>query len=239
MPNSVGTSLTPASNSTKAPLSRRWILVAGTGTRDRIPEADALAARAIGEELALHSYGLITGGWTGVDSIATESFLKQLHSRGGDPKECLIQVVPANRRSEHNEGRISTTPRGAREWLEPQKYADAVILIGGVGGTFNTWLGALHDGLPRFPFGGTHGDAKLAFGHTVKLWELIPVPGITLDEFKRLGQEVKTPHDAQNVARYLVEKLLVPSLKAVDDRSRRDIAWEASIFISYERIPTG
>jgi hypothetical protein len=235
MPDNVGTSLPPASSSTNVPLSRRWILVAGTGTRDRIPEADALAARAVGEELALHGYGLITGGWNGVDSIATESFLKQLHSRGGDPNDCLIQVIPEGRQPKHKEGRISTTPRGGREWLEPQKYADAVILIGGVGGTFNTWLGALHDGLPRFPLGGTHGDAKSAFCHTLKLWELIPVPGITLNEFKRLEQEIKSNLDAQNVARYLVEQLLVPSLKAVDDRSRRDIAGEASIFISYSR----
>jgi hypothetical protein len=121
------------------------------------------------------------------------------------------------------------------EWLEPQKYADAVILIGGVGGTFRTWLGALHDGLPRFPFGGTHGDAKLAFRHTLDLWELIPIPGITSTEFKRLEQEIKSPSDAQEVAKYLVEQLLVPSLKAVDDRSRRDTNGEASLFISYSR----
>lgn len=200
-----------------------------------MPESDKLAAKAVGDELALHGYGLITGGWNGVDSIVTESFLNRLHSRGGNPADCLIQVLPKGRRPKHKEGRISTTPHGGMEWLEPQKYADAVILIGGEGGTFRTWLGALHDGLPRFPLGGTHGDAKLAFRHTLDLWELIPVPGITSTEFKKLEREINSPSDAQDVARYLVEQLLVPSLKAVDDRSRRAIDGEASIFISYSR----
>jgi hypothetical protein len=229
------TPLPPGNSSKDAPLSRRWILVAGTGTKDRIPESDALAATAIGDQLALYGYGLITGGWNGVDAVVTASFLNRLHGRGEDPKDRLIQVLPKGRRPQHKEGSISTAPHGGMEWLEPQKYADAVILIGGRGGTFSTWLGALHDGLPRFPFGGTHGDAELAFRYTLDLWELIPIPGITRDAFKRLEREIKFPSDAQDVARYLVEELLVLSLTAIDDRSRRAIAGEASIFISYSR----
>jgi hypothetical protein len=112
MSDNVGTSLPPASSSREVSLFRRWILVAGTATKEGISEADKLAARAIGEELALHGYGLITGGWNGVDSEVTESFLNRLHSRGEDPKDCLIQVLPKGRRPKHKEGRTLTTRHG-------------------------------------------------------------------------------------------------------------------------------
>lgn len=50
-------------------LYRRWILLAGTGNKVGTPEVDILAAKAIGKELATHRYGLITGGWHGVDYV--------------------------------------------------------------------------------------------------------------------------------------------------------------------------
>ena len=44
-------------------LSRRWILVAGTGLESGAPEGDDFAAKAVGKELSKHRYGLITGAW--------------------------------------------------------------------------------------------------------------------------------------------------------------------------------
>ncbi|MFH0998551.1 MAG: hypothetical protein V1844_24130 [Pseudomonadota bacterium] len=114
--------------SSNVSVPRRWVLVAGTGLEVGTPPTDILAARAVGEQLAKHRYGLITGGWHGVDYVATESFLRQLQSDTIDPKDYLIQVVPEERQSGHRDGHIVKTPYGAREWLEPQKYADAVIL---------------------------------------------------------------------------------------------------------------
>jgi hypothetical protein len=232
-------SLPPANGSSEIILSRRWILVAGTGLEVGVPEADVLAARAVGEELANYRYGLITGAWHGVDYIVTESFLNQLDRLSLDPKDFLIQVLPEDWRPHHNRGRIVKTPHGGREWLEPQKYADAVILIGGRGGTYRTWLGALHDGLPRFPFGGTDGDAGLAFRQTLDLWELIPVPGITSTEFERLEAKITSQSDARAVAQYLVGELLFRSLGAVDALSRGNVDGVASIFISYSRQDSG
>jgi TIR domain len=216
-------------------LSRRWILVAGTGLEFGTPEEDILAAKAVGEELARHRYGLITGVWHGVDYIVTQSFLDQLRRLSLDPKDYLIQVVPEDRPLYHNEGHIVRTPYGGREWLEPQKYADAVVLIGGRGGTYRTWLGALHDGIPRFPLGGTREDAEKAFRETLDLWELIPVPGITRAEFERLGRKIQSEPDAELVAQYLVGELLWRSLDAVDAFSRGNVDGAASMFISYSR----
>ena len=52
-----------------SPCTRRWIPVAGTGKKVGTPEVDILAAKAIGKELATLRYGLITGGWHGVDYV--------------------------------------------------------------------------------------------------------------------------------------------------------------------------
>lgn len=217
------------------PAARRWVLVAGTGLETGTPHADILAARAVGEQLAKHQYGLVTGGWHGVDHVVAESFLGQLAADGRDPKDYLIQVIPEDWQPRHRGGHVVRTPHGAREWLEPQKYADAVVLIGGRGGTYGTWLGALHDGIPRFPFGGTQGDAERAYRETLDLWELIPVPGITLDGFRELGRPIRSADDAQTVARHLVDPLLWQSLDAVDALSRGNVSAAASVFISYSR----
>lgn len=217
------------------PLSRRWVLVAGTGLETGTPEPDIFCARAVGEELAKHQYGLITGVWHGVDYVVRESFLTQLRSLSLDPSDYLIQVVTDDRQIPPDEGRVARVSYGADEWLAPQKYADAVVLIGGRGGTYRTWLGALHDGIPRFPLGGTSGDAESAFKQTLDMWELIPVPGVTRTEFEKLGGKIQSGSDAKAVAQYLVGELLWRSLNAVDALSRGDANNAASVFISYSR----
>jgi hypothetical protein len=192
-------------------------------------------AKAVGEQLAKSRYGLVVGGWPGVDYVVTESFLNQLSSCSLDPTDYLIQVLSLGRPLLHDKGPIIRTPYGGREWLEPQKYADAVIMIGGRGGTFDAWLGALHDGIPRFPVGGTDGDAASAFKKTCDLWELIPVPGITRSAFEKLGPKISSEADAKAVAEYLVQELLWRSLKAIDDLSRGKGPSQNSIFVSYSR----
>src|SRR5688500_4220912 len=117
----------PESPETDRFLSRRWILVAGTGLESGVPQADVLAARAVARELVTHRYGLITGGWPGVDYVVTEEFLRQLHNLRLHPRDYLIQVVPGDRAVFHDEGQVVRTSYGPQEWQEPQKYADAVV----------------------------------------------------------------------------------------------------------------
>jgi hypothetical protein len=214
--------------------SKRWVLVAGTGLVHGTPTEDVHAARAVGAELARSRYGLITGGWPGVDHVATEAFIEELLRAGLKLEDHLIQVVTEDRVVSHAAGRIVRTKPGPNEWLEPQKYADAVIVIGGRGGAYRAWLGALHDGLPRFPLGGTQGDATTAFQQTQEMWELIPVPGITLDQFNGLARRIDSPEAARAVADHLVHELLPRSLNAVDADSRQ-VGTAPSLFISYSR----
>ena len=51
-------------------------------------------AKAVGVELAKYRYGLVVGGWHGVDYLVTESFLNELSSHSLDPRDYLIQVLP-------------------------------------------------------------------------------------------------------------------------------------------------
>jgi predicted Rossmann-fold nucleotide-binding protein len=215
--------------------STRWVMVAGTGLIHGTPTEDVNVAKAVGAELARYRYGLITGGWPGVDYIATESFINQIIKSGLNPEDHLIQVISEGRSADQNVGKIVRTSYGPNEWLEPQKYADAVIIIGGRGGTYKTWLGAVHDGLPRFPIGGAQGDSALAFHQTQEMWEVIPVPGITFDQFSKLAQSVDSQEAADAMAKYVVGELLWRSLNAVDSTSKTALETAPSIFISYSR----
>ena len=215
--------------------SKRWVMVAGTGLVIGTPIEDINAAKAMGAELARNRYGLITGGWPGVDYIATESFINQIINSGLNPDDHLIQVISEGRAACHNVGKIIRTSYGPNEWLEPQKYADAVVIIGGRGGTYKTWLGALHYGIPRFPIGGTQGDSAMAFHQTQEMWEVIPVPGITLDQFDKLAQRIDSQETADAIANYVVNELLWRSLSAVDLTSQVISKTAPSIFISYSR----
>lgn len=213
----------------------RWVLVAGTGLVEGTPIGDVLAAKAIGTELARNRYGLITGAWPGVDYLATQAFVEELHRQGLDPDNYLIQVSSPHRAIDLRFGKTVHVPEGPSEWLEPQKYADAIVIIGGLGGTYKTWLGALHDGLPRFPFGGTDGDATTAFNQTKELWEIIPIPGISLGQFERLDRRIDSAEAAAEVAQYITDELLWRALSAVDASSRNSTNNANSIFISYSR----
>ena len=213
----------------------RWVLVAGTGLVEGTPTSDIYAAAEVGKELARNRYGLVTGAWPGVDFLATKSFVEEISIQGLDPNDYLIQVVSPHRSIDHPYGTIVRTKEGPSEWFEAQKYADALIAIGGLGGTYKTWLSALHDSLPRFPIGGTEGDSKKAFFHTKELWEVIPIPGITIGQFEKIGQKIDSKESASEVARYITEELLWRTLDEVDAASREVSDREKSIFISYSR----
>lgn len=227
--------MTAEINNSEITASKRWVMVAGTGLKYGTPIEDVYAAKAIGAELASNRYGLITGGWDGVDYIVAEAFINQISKLGLNPEDHLIQVIPEGKPIYHNIGKIIGTGYGANEWLEPQKYADAVIIIGGQGGTYDAWLGAVHDGLPRFPLGGIEGDSAKAFKQTKYMWEVIPVPGITLEQFNCLAQRVDSEESADKIAKYVVGELLWRSLSAVDSTSKVGLKTAPSLFISYSR----
>jgi len=215
------------------------VLVVGTGIPSDLNASERLAARAIGKFLAQYQYGLITGGWPGVDEIVTKSYIDEIRSKKLNLSDYVIQVVTEDRQVFCEEGHIVRVPQNTREWLEPQKFADAIFFVGGRGGTYVTWLGALHGGMPRFPLGGSSGDANIAFKQTYEYWELMPIPGIDQIQFKELGRSIKTETDAIWLAEYIIKELLPRSLDAVDAVQRRNTDDAKSIFISYSHNDEG
>lgn len=172
----------------------RWVLVAGTGRQAGLPETEALLAEALGAALAEQHFGLVVGGWPGVDYLVARGFERALHAKARDLalSDYLIQVVadckpaiypPQADYPNFRGGYEIKVPTGTREWLEALKYADAVVLLGGEGGTRETYFYATQEQRPVFPVACTGGDAAWVFQDCAERWEVFPYQGFTQEEF--------------------------------------------------------
>jgi hypothetical protein len=152
-----------------------WILVAGTGTSEwqKLDEKVQRTCIALGESLARAGYGVVTGGWRGVDDLTSRSFARELERFSIPLEDRLIQVVH----------------RGDEEWTESVKRADAVVLIGGVGGTWSTGEYGLAFGRVVLPLADTGGDAAKFYMRMQRHWDPKFVPGIDRLRFQAVARE--------------------------------------------------
>jgi hypothetical protein len=90
----------------------------------------------------------------------------------------LIQVVPYGSQPRFRGGYVVYVEQGDREWVESVRYADVVVLVGGLGGTYETYLFAVQEQRPVFPIAGTGGDARKAFDNILSDWTLLPTDRI-------------------------------------------------------------
>lgn len=146
------------------PFRNQWVLVAGTAMRKGLPEAQQWAAIAIGEELARRGYGLIAGGFEGVDYLVAQSFIDEL-SQGSDEaerfsEERLLHVVGHDRDPDFPYAQVLRVDSIEDEYWEAAKRASAVVLIGGVEGTEPIAQHARRAGSWLFAFPGTGGVAS-------------------------------------------------------------------------------
>jgi hypothetical protein len=131
------------------------VLVAGTGSYE-LPQAVLWMAECVGRELARKGFGLITGGWQGVDYVSADAYVVEL-SRMGAPQEVLIQIVDSNSTPDYPGG---TTHFATTDSItEAVERSQAVVLLGGVGGTGLVGQQALWLQRPIWAPGGTEGDA--------------------------------------------------------------------------------
>jgi hypothetical protein len=172
------------------PTGRRWVVVAGTGRAFLTRDAQEDAADTIGRRLAEAGYGLVSGGWPGIDAISARAFAEVLGQRGESVDERLVQIVMEKRTPEFDAGRIVRVPEGAREWVEQIVRADAVVLIGGIGGTWTSGELGYAYGKAVLPLAGTGGDAKKFHERFLARWDEYPISGITKDAFERLARPV-------------------------------------------------
>jgi predicted Rossmann-fold nucleotide-binding protein len=168
---------------------RKWIMVAGSGAKE-LPEKIARTSELLGQELSKTGYGLITGGWPGVDHIVARSFSEGLRKTDIPLRELLIQFVDERRRPDFQGGQTVSAPDD-QAWRSSVEKADAIVLIGGLGGTFRTGEMAQYRSKPVFPIAGTggngHEDAKRYFSRMMERWAERPIQGISIEDFSLLG----------------------------------------------------
>ncbi len=189
-------------NDTQAEI--RWILVAGSGNA-RLPDSIAATSRRLGRELADAGFGLISGGWPGVDHIVSRIFAEAVKETRGRLADRLIQFMEQGRTPDFPAGRFITAGSDAEAWKASIAKADAVALIGGVGGTYETGRIARRQGKPVLPLADTreegHSDAYRFYFEMVQGWDADPVKGLTLDVFQSLADPA--PDAASDLVRLL------------------------------------
>lgn len=187
-------------------VSVRWrprtlrVLLAGTA-RKRLPEPVSLASKALGNALAESGFRLVTGTWEGVDKQITREFLKRLQRVSIDPHE-MLTVVRTPRQPGGGKGEVVTVDSEEASFDEAIRRSDAVVLIGGVGGTWEVFRRAREAGKPVFPLAGTGGDA--AHGYE----ELRSSRGTDHPSLMALDLPVRTPAEARELAVVVIARLL-------------------------------
>jgi hypothetical protein len=210
----------------------RWILVAGTGWRAGLSEKTVWLAQTVGAVLAREGYGLVVGGWHGVDYVAGKAFEESLAAvRPRTPlADVMIQVVPRGTQPVFQGGRVVSVDPGPAEWVDALRFADAAVLIGGVGGTYRTYVHAMQERRAVFPIAGSGGDAATAFAEMGQRWHAAGVWGVSRYSFDTvLGREIASQEEARRLAENLM-LLIADHLAFQDAEFQRD-----KLFLSYAR----
>ena len=93
----------------------RWILIAGSGN-DRIPASIVDTSKRLGRELADAGFGLVSGGWPGVDHIVSRAFAEAVKETRGRLADRLTQVMDRGRTPDFPAGRLFTAGSDAEAW---------------------------------------------------------------------------------------------------------------------------
>jgi hypothetical protein len=176
----------------------RWILVVGTG-RQNLSREEVFASDVLGTELARSGFGLISGGWKGVDHVVAREFAKQRRRQGNEVDEALKQILAPGQEPHFQEGSRIYSKRRGQEGKDAVKQSDAVIMVGGLGGTYDAFRWAMNAKKPVYPLAGTGRDADKAFRELVKAG--------SLDPNDELGLSIGSQEDAQRIIESLISRL--------------------------------
>lgn len=167
---------------------RGWVLVAGTGVLSDFTPALAEASMYLGSRLATDGYGLVTGGWPGVDETVARAFADTLSRERLALEDRLIQTAVEGEEPAFPAGQLMFIKRGKEEWSEPIRQADVVVLLGGLGGTWTTGEMAWQMQKPVLPLADSGGDAKKIYLRTLKEWNNFLWMGFERGQFLRLAR---------------------------------------------------
>jgi hypothetical protein len=186
----------------------KWIVVAGTGRLQGLPETQVWVSRAVGRLLAREGYGLVGGGWHGVDYVVADAFAQELRRLDRRLSTSLLQVVPEGGGPQFPGGRVTRVRRGLDEFTRTIENVEAGILIGGEGATYKVYRTCVQERIPVFPVAGTGGDAARAFADIEETWDLQPAAlRAVQDQFSLLSQAIPDEASAGRVAEQLMPLL--------------------------------
>ncbi|MCF6405861.1 caspase family protein [Chitinophaga filiformis] len=177
----------------KITFKQQWLLIVGTG-KDRLSQPEWMVSNALARELAKSAYGIITGGWPGVDAVAAEAYATQLAEDKILDEGYLRQVVLEQQEPTYPGGLINRVANETLWYEATLSQAYAVIMIGGQGGTFTSYLRAQEANVPVIPIAATGGDAAKAHA---EIKERRLLPAYLLDE---LARPVRNYDDATRIA---------------------------------------
>jgi hypothetical protein len=173
----------------------KWILVAGSGREDQLSSEVEETCKMLGNMLAHNGFGLVSGGWRGVDRVVSRSFAMGLYPQDRPLEEYLVQVVRRDVQPVFPGGNLIFVAPGKEEWTKGIEQADAVVLIEGFGGTLTTGRLARDFGKPVLPLADTGNDAKTLY------WEILrdaqnkgsyTIEGLPREEFMKLSRPAPT-----------------------------------------------
>jgi hypothetical protein len=178
----------------------QFIWVVGTGAKE-LTEQETWVAEALGTQLARTGFGLIGGGWPGVDQLVAMEFARERHEQGLSVENGLTHLLLSGRaQASFPEGKV-ITPGSYREHLtQAAELASGAVLIGGAGATYEAYQTAMTYGKPAYPIGATEGDAELAFNDLV-------ARGL-FSSTDILAHPIKSKEDARRVVMSVIDRLL-------------------------------
>jgi hypothetical protein len=186
--------LTGTQSPVAVPSATKWILVAGSGGVTPRPAKIDEVSKRLGAALATEGFSLVTGGWNGVDHDVARAFVERIQQNGQSLSGRLVQIMREGATPDFPAGRLVSGGSDDEAWRRSIERADAIVLIGGLGGTYQTGEWALQQDKPVFPLAdtrgplGTHDDAYKFYFTTLKDWSRNPASRrLTEDQFQVLG----------------------------------------------------
>lgn len=137
-----------------------WVLAVGTGNESFSTEEN-LMCRELGDILAHAGYGIIDGGWPGVDEAVCDAYLKYYADKKISLPKLAHRVVLS--REDEKIVRLNGDPEfvnSFKDWIDyTVSKVVAVIVVGGKGGSYTIAERATSYGKLVYPIASTGGDA--------------------------------------------------------------------------------
>lgn len=147
----------------KTLFNNKWVLVKGSSLEPLL-EIEIDVAFFLGKQLATKGFGLITGDWWGVDNEICKSFSDSLKEINENPKDRLVQIMKSDSTKDFVQYGEIVFSLDFENWNEiALRKASTMVMVGGRGGTFNTFRRAQQIGVPVISIPATGGDAKKVY----------------------------------------------------------------------------